>query len=180
MSNQADAVHKPAITVWVSSAYQPPEHCPGAQKAVGYYRRAYTASRTAMGLSGAPQRAWYRCDAARRRAVEWRDRAWQAKRELARWTRDQYAWQTWLPAKWVRVARCETGVNWSHDSGTYVSAFGIYRPGYADDAHRVGNLSWDETVRARGTVPTPREQFEAALSHYRAHGGFSGWGCRGA
>jgi len=98
----------------------------------------------------------------------------------------QYDWQTWMPrgSKWYRVASCETGYgrdpNWSHDSGTYVSAFGIFRPGYADDAHRVGNMSWDETVRARGTVPTPREQYEAALSHYRAHGGFSGWGCRGA
>ena len=43
------------------------------------------------------------------------------------------------------------------------TAFGIYRPGYADDAHRVGNLSWDETKQRLGRLPTPREQYEAAL-----------------
>lgn len=169
-----------------AAMFKTKQRCPGVQKAVGYYRRAYTRSRTAMGLDGAPPRVWYPCDAAKRRAVEWRDKASAARRALATWTTYQYAWWTWMPrgSKWYRVASCETGYgqdpNWSHDSGTYVSAFGIYRPGYADDAHRVGNMSWDETVRARGTVPTPREQFEAALSHYRAHGGFSGWGCRGA
>jgi hypothetical protein len=85
-----------------------------------------------------------------------------------------------LPPNWLAVAICESGhnpPNFAHDSGTYVSAFGIFRPGYADDAHRIGNLSWDETLRARGEPPTPREQYEAALSHYREHG--DGWGCPG-
>lgn len=74
----------PPVRIWVSSAYQPPERCPGAQKAVGHYRRSFTSSRTAMGLAGAPPRAWYPCDAARRRAVEWRARAHAAAHALAK------------------------------------------------------------------------------------------------
>ena len=168
-----------------SSAYQPPERCVGAQKAIGYFRRAYTATRARMGLSGAVPRVWYGCQVARRRAVEWREKAAEARGELDRWIEYHYEWWKWLPDKWQRVGACETGYgkrpgNWTWDSGTYVSAFGIFRPGYADDAHRIGNLSWDETKRELGRLPTPREQYAAAMSHYRAHGGFSGWGCRGA
>jgi hypothetical protein len=173
--------------VWLSSTYAAEPGCRPSVKAITYYRKAYTASRTAMGLAGAVPRVWYQqCPALRERAVAWRGRARKAARELAVWKRDNYQWWRWMPrgSKWYRVASCETGYgrdpNFAHDSGTYVSAFGIYRPGYADDAHRVGNLSWDETIRARGTVPTPREQYDAAVSHYNAHGGFSGWGCRGA
>lgn len=162
------------------------EHCRATQKAIGFYRRKYTASRTAMGLPGAVPRQWYPCDAARRRAKVWRARAHVAALELAAWHRDQYAWWTWMPrgSKEYRVASCETGYgrdpNWAHDSGTYVSAFGIYRAGYADDAHRVGNLGWDETIRRYGRIPSPREQYQAMMSHRAAHGGWSGWGCRGA
>jgi hypothetical protein len=94
-----------------------------------------------------------------------------------------------MPAKHQRVAACETGhqggtgpggSRWDWDSGTYVSAFGIYRPAYNDDAHRVGNLGWDETIRRLGRFPSPREQMQAVDSHRAAHGGWSGWGCRGA
>jgi len=113
-------------------------------------------------------------------ASRWRSKAHAARRAYERWAHYHYAWRDWLPAKWYRIARCETGVRWDWDSGSYVSAFGIYRDGYADDAHRIGQLSWDETKRRLGRLPTPREQFNAALSHYNAHGGFSGWGCRGA
>jgi len=109
-----------------------------------------------------------------------RSKARAARVRYERWHRYHYAWREWLPAVWQRLARCETGVRWDWDSGSYVSAFGIYRPGYAEDAHRIGNLSWDETKRKLGRLPTPREQYEAALSHFRAHGGFDGWGCRGA
>lgn len=128
-----------------------------------------------MRLSGPVPRQWYACEAARRRAAEWRDRADTARQALLAWRSYHFDWQAWLPPKWYRVARCETHVNWHHDSGTYVSAFGIYRPAYADDARRAGVPGWDEPGQR-----TPREQFEAALAHYRAHGGFSGWGCRGA
>ena len=107
-----------------------------------------------------------------------RSKARAARVRYERWHRYHYAWREWLPAVWQRLARCETGVRWDWDSGSYVSAFGIYRPGYAEDAHRIGQFSWDETKRKLHRLPTPREQFDAALLHYRAHGGFDGWGCR--
>jgi hypothetical protein len=113
----------------------------------------------------------------------WQRKARAARRAYELWHFEQYAWREWLPGIWFRLAVCETGhnpPNWAHDSGTYVSGFGIYRPGYRDDSHRIGQLSWDETIRKLHRLPTPREQYEAALSHYREHGGFSGWGCRGA
>lgn len=162
------------------------EHCPGARKGLEFYKRVFTRARASMALRTAPVTVRYGCRATVRRAEEWRDRARAAVRALAQYRHRQFAWWVWMPrgSKWYRVASCETGYggdpNWSHDSGTYVSAFGIYRPGYADDAHRIGNLSWDETRRLLGRLPTPREQYDAALSHYRANGGFSGWGCRGA
>lgn len=149
--------------------------CPGARKALAFYRAAYATHRAAMRLSGPPGLVRYGCGATRRRAAEWRERAHAARAELARWLRDQYAWWEWLPDKWRRVATCETRLNWRHDSGTYVSAFGIYRPAYADDAAHAGLPAWDDPGER-----TPREQYETALSHYRLHGGFSGWGCRGA
>ena len=121
-------------------------------------------------------------------------RVFRAKAHAARvryeaWREYNFHWQAWLPAKHQRVAACETGhqggsgpggSRWDWDSGSYVSAFGIYRDGYADDAHRIGNLSWDETIRRLGRLPTPREQMQAVDSHRAAHGGWSGWGCRGA
>lgn len=171
--------------IWVSSAFYAPERCNEARRALSYYRAAYARHRAAQELAGPVPVVRYGCAATRRRAVEWRDRAGAERVRAAEWYRANFAWSEWLPDKWQRVGACETGYgrrpgNWTHDSGTYVSAFGIYRAGYDDDAHRIGNLGWDETKRELGRLPTPREQYEAALSHYRAHGGFSGWGCRGA
>lgn len=94
-----------------------------------------------------------------------------------------------MPDKHQRVASCETGhqggtgpgeSRWDWDSGRYVSAFGIYRPAFNDDARRAGNLGWDETIRRLKRYPTPREQMQAVDSHRAQHGGWSGWGCRGA
>ena len=107
-------------------------------------------------------------------------KAYATRHRAEAWLERHWAWREWLPSNWLAVAICESGhnpPNWSHDSGTYVSAFGIYRAGYVDDAHRIGNLSWDETIRELGRLPTPREQYDAALSHYREHG--DGWGCPG-
>lgn len=118
-----------------------------------------------------------------------RRKAYAARRAWERWHAYHYDWRSWMPAKHQRVAACETGhqggsgpggSRWDWDSGTYVSAFGIYRPAYDDDARRVGNLGWDETRRRLGRFPTPREQMQAVDSHRAAHGGWSGWGCRGA
>lgn len=112
-------------------------------------------------------------------------KAYATRRRVEAWLEDQFHWEAWLPDVWQRLGACETGYgrrpgNFRWDSGRYVSAFGIYRPAYADDAHRIGHLSWDETIARLGRLPTPREQYDAALSHYHANGGFSGWGCRGA
>lgn len=107
-------------------------------------------------------------------------KAYATRARVEAWLEEEFDWVSWLPDKWRRVGICETSLRWDWDSGRYVSAFGIYRAGYADDAHRIGGLSWDETVRRLGRLPTPREQFNAALSHFNANGGFSGWGCRGA
>jgi hypothetical protein len=134
-----------------------------------------------MGLAGAPPRAWYPCQAARRRAVEWRDRAWQAKKAYADWHEYHYDWQKWLPRGWYGIGSCETGYggdpNWQHNSGTYQGAFGF------------AVSSWDSFVGSAdpkaGPYPseaylaTPRQQYEVALAIYRRYG-LSGWGCRGA
>lgn len=97
-----------------------------------------------------------------------------AQRELER----QWNWQAWLPANWAAVARCETGINWAHSNSAYVSAFGIQRGGlggqYDDDARKVGMPPWSDDPRRR---PTPWQQWQTALSHYRSFG--DGWECPG-
>lgn len=165
--------------VWVSAAYA--ERCPAAQRAVGFYRRVFTHARVSMALRGAPARVWYGCEAARRRAVEWRERARAAREKLAAWREYQYDWRSWLPRGWYGIGSCETGYggdpNWRHNSGTYQGAFGF------------AVSSWDGFVgRAdpeAGPYPpeayeaTPRQQYEVALAIYREFG-LSGWGCRAA
>lgn len=88
----------------------------------------------------------------------------------------QHNWQAWLPGNWVAVARCETGINWSHANSSYVSAFGIQRGNrggqYDDDARKVGMPPWNDA-----RPPTPWQQYQTALSHYRSFG--DGWGCPG-
>lgn len=174
-----------------------PEKC-SAHRAVKFYARRLNEHRAKMGagshsaLSGKAEGGArtglrspcprYLAHVLQRKAFAWRKRA-------ERWLAYHYDWRKWMPAKHQRVAACETGhqggtgpggSRWDWDSGTYVSAFGIYRQGYDDDAHRIGNLGWDETLRKLGRHPTPREQMQAADSHRAAHGGWSGWGCRGA
>ncbi len=181
---------KPTRVVPVST---PPrsEKCPSARRAVAYYRAHTHQRQSARGGTLAdrtPIVSGKSCRWARHAADTWKARAHSAGKALERW-QHQYAWWLWLPAKHQRVASCETGhqggdgpggSRWDWDSGTYVSAFGIYRQGYDDDARRIGNLGWDETIRELGRYPTPREQMQAADSHRAAHGGWSGWGCRGA
>jgi hypothetical protein len=98
-------------------------------------------------------------------------KAHAARLAYARWWEHEWRWQAWLPDKFARVGACETGYgkrpgSWTWDSGTYVSAFGIYRPAY-EAYHR-----W--TGRN-----TPREQYEVA-SAIQARFGWSAWGCGGA
>lgn len=104
---------------------------------------------------------------------QWQLRVWQGRLEACR----QQNWKAWLPAKWYRVARCETGPNWHHANSSYVSAFGISVREYDRDAAYMGVRPW--YVRGKGN-PSPWEQWQAAVGHYKRFGGFSGWGCRAA
>lgn len=164
--------------VWTSSAVHRPDKpaCRGSKRAISFYRRAYRASRGEMGRPGPVPRVWYGCGASRRRAGEWRERAYVARVELRTWLRYNFAWQEWLPANWYRVGSCETGYggppNWRHANSSFVSAFGITRHNYSVDAARAGTPQWDDR-----NPPTPREQYLTALAHYRAYG--DGWGCPG-
>lgn len=183
MVGLAEANEKPPVTP--GRATENPaktQGCPAANRAIGHYRNAYTASRTAMGQPGAPARHWYPCQAARRRAVEWREKAKHAKRELAAWTHYQYAWWDWMPRGWQNIGACETGYgkrpgNFQHNSGTYQGFAGFYHG------------SWDAFIGSAdpkaGPYPseaynaTPRQQYEVALAIWRRYG-LTGWGCRGA
>jgi hypothetical protein len=75
---------------------------------------------------------------------------------------------SWLPDMWWRLAVCETGANWRHDSGRFEGAFGFYEgtwdtyrlPGFPADAHRA----------------TPKQQYRVALSVAARHS-MHAWGC---
>jgi hypothetical protein len=171
-----------------------PHGCKSAARAIRHYKRVtqdWQHQRNAITGSAKLARKvkWPNCARAVKAAQEWVARAVAARR--AYWTlfAYEYDWRAWMPTKHQRVAACETGhqggtgpegASWTWDSGRYVSAFGIYRSGYDADAHRVGNLGWDETLARLHRYATPREQMQAADSHRAANGGWGGWGCRGA
>jgi len=168
--------------------------CKSAARAIRYYKAAtlkWQQQRNAFlgGHALAERVKWPNCRRALKAADEWVARARAARTNFARLLAYHYDWRAWMPEKDQRVVACETGhqggtgpdgASWTWDSDTYVSAYGIYRSGYNDDAHRIGNLGWDETLSKLHRYPTPREQMEAAESHRAANGGWSGWGCRGA
>lgn len=87
----------------------------------------------------------------------------------------QWNWQAWLPDKWRRIGTCETGLDWTFANRVYVSAFGISRQAYDEDAAAMGAPPWNDTRK-----PSPWNQYRAALGHAKLHGGLSGWGCRNA
>lgn len=182
----------------IQSRVPAPERCPDAKRAVRYYQRRYAEWRAKTGAGRAAATTDLPA-CPRYLASTWKRKAYQARKAYLRWRSYHYDWRSWMPAKHQRVAACETGhqggtgpggSRWDWDSrhfdasgrflGGYVSAFGIYGPGYDDDARRVGNLGWDETKRRLGRFPSPREQMQAVDSHRAVHGGWSGWGCRGA
>lgn len=169
----------------------PRARCSSARKALAYYRKRKQEWDSKREIRARPRRLEKPKSCARvlELVAIARANVVQARKQYERWYAYHYDWQKWLPAKHQRVARCETGYQggtgpggsrWDWDSGTYVSAFGIYRPAYNDDAARAGNLGWDETIRRLKRYPTPREQMQAVDSHRAAHGGWDGWGCRGA
>ena len=86
------------------------------------------------------------------------------------WMDYHYNWQSWLPANWKAVARCETHYNFEHNNSSFVSAFGISWREYNADAAHMGAPPWN--VRH-----TPRDQYMAALGHYDRFG--DGWSCPG-
>ena len=78
-----------------------------------------------------------------------------------------YAWWTWLPDKWQRLGRCETGLRFDWTQPSYISSFGIYRGTW----YTFGGSTW--TGRN-----TPREQYAVAL-RIHARYGYGAWGCGG-
>lgn len=80
----------------------------------------------------------------------------------------QWRWEKWLPPVWQRIARCETRLNWQHNSGTYQGAFGFYHGSW--DAFRPDRYP-SEAYNA-----TPWQQYQVALAIHRRYG-FTGWGC---
>lgn len=146
----------------------PAETCRSARKAVVWYRARARSWAHKMGQPG-PRHGSFElgCPAVRKAASFWRAKAALNRRRYERWAHD-YAWWLWLPAKWVRIARCETGVRWDWTQPSYISAFGIYRSSW----YAFGGSHWTGHN-------TPREQFEVA-SRIHARYGWSAWGCGGA
>lgn len=143
------------------------ETCRDARRGLRWYRAAERKWRSKMGAETRtrPRSAGYLCPRLRLLAKHARQAAHRARLAYKRWSYS-WEWQRWLPAKFYRVARCETGVRWDWDSGTYVSAFGIIRVAYEQFHHWTGHN-------------TPREQYEVA-ERIRARYGWSAWGCGGA
>jgi len=149
--------------------------CRSSNRAISFYRNAYHASRNVMGrYEPLPARGWWGCNSARRRAIEWRAKAYRARLELRTWLRYQYDWRSWLPRNWYLVGSCESGYggdpNWEHTNSRFTSAFGISWREYDADAAYMGAPPWH--VRH-----TPRDQYKAALGHYARFG--DGWDCPG-
>jgi hypothetical protein len=85
----------------------------------------------------------------------------------------EWNWQAWLPAHAARLAVCETSMDWhfvgSSTDGHFVSAFAISVNVYNRDAARMGVRGWWDTPYP----PSPWEQWQAAIGHYRLFG--DGW-----
>lgn len=158
-----------------------PENCPAVKRALRFYsaRFAFWQAQMGAGTFQNGKRVESR-DARIRRGPDacprylahvLQRKAYGARRAFARWHAHHYDWRSWLPAKWYRIARCETGTRWDWNSGPYQGAFGF------------AVSSWD-AFKLRGYpseayLATPREQYEVALAIWRRYG-FSGWGCRNA
>ncbi len=83
----------------------------------------------------------------------------------------QWNWQAWLPDKWVRIARCETGINWFHSNSRFQGAFGFAISSW--DSFRLAGYP------AEAWQASPWQQYQVALAIHSRYG-FSGWGCRNA
>jgi hypothetical protein len=110
------------------------------------------------------------CPQLRRAAKYWRGKAIEWRKRYEAW-RDEWNWRAWLPAKWVRIGTCETGLRWDWNSGTYQGAFGFYWGTW--DAYKPAGAP------SEAYLASPHQQYEAALNVYAAHG-YGAWGCGGA
>lgn len=173
----------PPVTIKLgTAAYHSEPGCLSSVKAITYYRRAYASSREQMSLEGPVSRVWYQdCEVLRRRAVEWRAKAGDARRSFVAWHRRQYAWRLWLPRGWYNVGSCETGYggppNWAHRNSSYEGAFGFAVSTW--DRYKLEAPQRDGPYPGSAADATPRQQLNVALVVY-GHFGLSGWGCRGA
>lgn len=165
------------VSIGTAAVYPPkPDRptCPGANRAISFYRHSVRDTLKQIGPVTLPQRRWWGCNSARRRAVEWREKAHTARTTLAKWIAYQYDWRSWLPRNWYLVGSCESGYggdpNWEHTNSRFTSAFGISWAEYNADAAYMGAPPWN--VRH-----TPRDQYKAALGHYARFG--DGWDCPG-
>lgn len=157
--------------------------CKSVEKAIVYYRSKVwyyqTKLNTARSPTNYPERKKNACAYKKFVVTSWRGQAREYYKEYAKWMYD-YAWWIWLPAKWQRVARCETGYQggtgpgesrWDWNSGPYQGAFGF------------ANSTWDG-YKPRGApseayLATPRQQYQAA-ENVKAVFGYGAWGCGGA
>jgi len=148
------------------------ELCPGARKAVPYYRRL-TWDRQAARVGDLADRTpivkGKTCHWSRYAAGEWQARARASLKALKRWNRE-YAWWLWLPVNWRALSTCETHLDFEHANSTHLSAFGITIAEYDADAAYMGAPPWH--VRH-----TPRDQYLAARGHLARFG--DGWTCPG-
>ncbi len=105
-----------------------------------------------------------------------RHRRCQSQLDRRKW---EWNWQASVPYQGQRLAQCESSVNWyaegSSRDGTFYSAFNIGRSRYDTAAHKMGVRGWHEGPG----VPSPWEQWQAAIGYYRLYG--DGWtgNCRG-
>lgn len=127
------------------------ERCPGALRAVRFYRAAFTHWQGRMGLSGAQDAILTACRHLRRAAGDWQYRASQARKT---WIQE-YDWRRWLPEHWVNLAQCEEGLDWRHHSGGYEGTFAF------------ATSTWDTyrypSYPLRAWRATPRQQWRVAL-----------------
>ena len=150
----------------------PVKNCPGVRKALRFYTGRW---QHWLSLRGQAERPLARGVGCPRYLLKVRKaKAVAAHRAWNRYFIYHWAWSEWLPDKYARVGACETGYgkrpgSWSWDSGTYISAFGIYRPAYAQFASAIGVPQWH--IRH-----TPRDQYRVAAA-IQARFGWGAWGC---
>lgn len=153
--------------------------CQSAERAIVHYRRVtweyQDRLKQARHATSYPERRKNACAYKRYLTGVWKDYAISARVQWEAWVYD-YAWWLWLPDKWQRIGACETGYgkrpgSWTWNSGTYQGAFGFF--------HGTWDQYKPEGAPSEAYLATPRQQYQAALNVYAAHG-YGAWGCGGA